>query len=158
MLKLLRLEESAAKIARQYHFSESTLTRYRDAFLEGGLKALQDGKRDPVEEQNKDLRKQLAQRGQLIGEVTIANRILKKVWTTRTNVGAAGSGHRGVGDVPASGPAQCRAAVLGGTRSAWYFKPKSSSRSRYRRWPCKELPQETITAVLKMAEDNPWYG
>jgi len=78
VLMLLRREESAAKIARRYRISEATLGRYRDAFLEGGLKALQDGKRDPVEEQNKDLRKQLAQRDQVIGELTIANRILKK--------------------------------------------------------------------------------
>ena len=78
VLKLLRREETAAKVARRYRISEATLGRYRDAFLEGGLKALQDGKRDPVEEQNKDLRKQLAQRDQVIGELTIANRILKK--------------------------------------------------------------------------------
>jgi len=78
VLMLLRREESAAKIARRFHISEATLGRYRDAFLEGGLKALQDGKRDPVEEKNKELRKQLAQRDQVIGELTIANRILKK--------------------------------------------------------------------------------
>ena len=46
-------------------------------------------------------------------------------------------------------------AALGVSRSSWYYKPKSSTRSRSRRWPHKELPPETIAAVLKMAEDNP---
>lgn len=78
VLKLLRREESAVKIARQYNISENTLNRYRDAFLEAGLKGLQDGKRDPFEAENKTLKKQLEQRDQVIGELTIANRILKK--------------------------------------------------------------------------------
>ena len=78
VLKLLRREETAAKIARRYRISEATLGRYRDAFLDGGLKALQDGKRDVSEEKIKELKKQLGQRDQVIGELTIANRILKK--------------------------------------------------------------------------------
>ena len=76
---LLRREETAAKIARRYRISEATLGRYRDAFLEGGLKALQDGNRDSVEDQNKELRKQLALRDQVIGELPIANRIQNRL-------------------------------------------------------------------------------
>jgi len=49
-------------------------------------------------------------------------------------------------------------AALGVSRSSWYYKPKPSGGSRSRRWPRKELPQETIAAVFKMAEDNPWHG
>ena len=36
VMKLLRREESAAKLARRYGVSEQTLYRYRDQFLEGG--------------------------------------------------------------------------------------------------------------------------
>jgi len=45
-------------------------------------------------------------------------------------------------------------AALGVSRSSWYYKPKPSCRSRSRRWPRKKLPQKTIAAVLRMAEDN----
>lgn len=79
VLKLLRREEPASKIARRYGISEATLMRYRDAFLEGGLQALHDGKRDSAEVRVKELEKELEQRDQVIGELTIANRILKKI-------------------------------------------------------------------------------
>jgi transposase-like protein len=79
VLKLLRREEAASKIARRYGISEATLIRYRDAFLEGGLQALQDGKRDSAGARVKELEKELEQRDQVIGELTIANRILKKI-------------------------------------------------------------------------------
>ena len=79
VLKLLRREEPASKIARRYKISEATLLRYRDTFLEGGMQGLQSGKRNPAEEQVRDLKKQLEQRDQVIGELTIANRILKKI-------------------------------------------------------------------------------
>ena len=79
VLKLLRREEPASKIARRYKISEATLMRYRDAFLEGGMLGLQNGKRDPAEARIKELEKQLEQRDQVIGELTIANRLLKKI-------------------------------------------------------------------------------
>jgi transposase-like protein len=79
VLKLLRREEPASKIARRYKISEATLMRYRDAFLEGGMMALQNGKRNPAEDQVRELKKQLEQRDQVIGELTIANRLLKKI-------------------------------------------------------------------------------
>lgn len=79
VLKLFRREEPASKIARRYGISEATLMRYRDAFLEGGFQRLQDGRRDPAEARVKELEKQLEQRDQVIGELTIANRILKKI-------------------------------------------------------------------------------
>jgi len=76
VLKLLRREESAAKLARRYGISEQTLYRYRDQFLESGKAGL-TGNRD-AEARIKDLEKSVAEREQVIGELTIANRILKK--------------------------------------------------------------------------------
>jgi transposase-like protein len=79
VLKLLRHEEPAAKIARRYRISEQTLYRYRDAFLAAGEQGLQGGAPGKAErEQVEELKRQLAERDQVIGELTVANRILKK--------------------------------------------------------------------------------
>ena len=77
---LLRREEPAAKLARRFGVSEQTLYRWRDDFLAGGEAALSTGKgqSEPRERENAELKRQLAQRDQVIGELTIANRILKK--------------------------------------------------------------------------------
>jgi transposase-like protein len=77
---LLRREEPAANLARRFGISEHTLYRWRDAFLAGGEAALASGKgrNEPRDRENTELKKQLAERDQVIGELTIANRILKK--------------------------------------------------------------------------------
>ena len=62
--------------------SEQTLSRWRDDFLAGGEAALQSkaGKNgNPERKRVEELERQLAERDQVIGEITIANRILKKL-------------------------------------------------------------------------------
>lgn len=80
VMSLLRREESGAKIARRYGISEPTLYRYRDQFLSGGKTALSSagGKTDERDRKVERLSKDLAERDRVIGELTIANRILKK--------------------------------------------------------------------------------
>jgi transposase len=80
VLMLLRREESAAVLARRYGISEQTLYRWRDEFLAGGEAALNAGKSgaDPRNRQIEELKRELARRDQVIGELTIANRLLKK--------------------------------------------------------------------------------
>ena len=81
VLALLRREEPAGLIARRFGIAETTLYRYRDQFLEGGSSALGSagrGKSNGQDQRVSDLTKQLAKRDQVIGELTIANRILKK--------------------------------------------------------------------------------
>ncbi len=80
VLSLLRREETAAVISRRYQVSEATLYRWRDEFLAAGEAAIGNGKgkRDPRDRQIAELQEQLEQRDQVIGELTIANRILKK--------------------------------------------------------------------------------
>ena len=80
VLLLLRREEPATKLARRYGVSEQTLYRWRDEFLAGGEAALASGKKgtDSRDREIKQLKKDLEQRDQVIGELTIANRILKK--------------------------------------------------------------------------------
>ena len=80
VLMLLRREEPAAKLARRFGVSEQTLYRWRDEFLAGGEAALANGKgkADPRDREIRELKKEVEGRDQVIGELTIANRILKK--------------------------------------------------------------------------------
>lgn len=80
VLSLLRREEAATVLARRYGISENTLYRWRDEFMTAGEAALANGKgkADPRERQIAELKRQLGQRDKVIGELTIANRILKK--------------------------------------------------------------------------------
>ena len=80
VLVLLRREEPAATVARRCGVSEQTLYRWRDEFLAGGEAALANGKggTDSREREIRELKKEVERRDQVIGELTIANRILKK--------------------------------------------------------------------------------
>ena len=81
VLSLLRREEPAAAIARRYGVSEPTLYRWRDDFLAAGEAALAGGTRGGTDARNRqiaELERQIEKRDQVIGELTIANRILKK--------------------------------------------------------------------------------
>jgi transposase len=80
VLMLLRREEPAAVLARRYGVSEQTLYRWRDEFLAAGEAALLGGRNgaDPRKRQIEELKRELARRDQVIGELTIANRLLKK--------------------------------------------------------------------------------
>lgn len=80
VLRLLSKEEPAVQIARRAGISEQTLYRWRDEFLSGGGKQALSGRGGGQSEQAKTierLKSELAERDQVIGEITIANRILK---------------------------------------------------------------------------------
>jgi len=80
VLSLIRREEPASVLARRYGISENTLYRWRDEFLTAGEMALANGKNkaDGRDRQIAELKKDLIERDKVIGELTIANRILKK--------------------------------------------------------------------------------
>lgn len=83
VLSLLRREEPAALVARRIGVSEATLYRWRDEFMVGGEAALANGSgkqgADPRDRRIAELEQQIEKRDQVIGEYTIANRILKKL-------------------------------------------------------------------------------
>jgi transposase len=81
VLALIRREEPAAQLARRFGVSEQTLYRWRDDFLSAGEAALANGKSgaDGREREVRELKAQLEERDLVIGELTVANRILKKV-------------------------------------------------------------------------------
>jgi transposase-like protein len=80
VLQLLSKEEPAAQIARRAGVSEHTLYRWREEFISGGKARLAGrGVGTRQERQLERLKAELAERDQVIGEVTVANRILKKL-------------------------------------------------------------------------------
>jgi transposase len=80
VLRLLSKEEPAAQIARRAGIAEQTLYRWRDEFIHAGKRALNGGGVEATQAKAiARLSAQLAERDQVIGELTIANRILKKV-------------------------------------------------------------------------------
>ena len=80
VLRLLSKEEPAVQLARRAGVSEQTLYRWREEFLNAGKQALagRSADREQAKEVNR-LHSALAERDQVIGELTIANRILKKL-------------------------------------------------------------------------------
>ncbi|MEW5993891.1 MAG: helix-turn-helix domain-containing protein [Candidatus Zixiibacteriota bacterium] len=82
VLLMLRREEPVSVLSRRYGVSENTLHRWKDDFLKAGQAALAYGRgkavTGPDEVRIKQLERDLAKRDQVIGELTIANRILKK--------------------------------------------------------------------------------
>ena len=70
-------------MARRIGVSEPTLYRWRDEFIAAGEAALANGSgkkgADPLRRRIAELEYQIEKRDQVIGEYTIANRILKKL-------------------------------------------------------------------------------
>ena len=80
VLSSLRREEPAAVIARCYGVAEATLYRWRDDFLAAGEAALAGGTQNGSsvrDRQVAELERQIESRDQVIGELTVANRVLK---------------------------------------------------------------------------------
>ncbi len=80
VLRLLSKEEPAAQIARRAGISEQTLYRWRDEFISAGKQAM-NGRGAQAEHAKvvERLAGEVAERDQVIGELTIANRVLKKL-------------------------------------------------------------------------------
>ena len=82
VLKVLRREEPIGALARRHGLAETTLHRWREDFLKAGQAAMTYGRGkgagDKQAERINHLEKELVRRDQVIGELTIANRILKK--------------------------------------------------------------------------------
>jgi transposase len=82
VLNFLRREEPAAVIARRYGVAEATFYRWRDDFLAAGEVALASGTWSGSSAHNgrvTEVERQIESRDQVIGELTVANRIFKKL-------------------------------------------------------------------------------
>lgn len=78
VLALLRKEEPAVQIARRAGISEPTLYRWRDGFIAAGKAQLGGKGHEAVAAKELvKLQREIETREPVIGELTIANRILK---------------------------------------------------------------------------------
>lgn len=78
VLSMLRKEEPAAQIARRYGVSEQSLYRWRDDFLQAGKQGLSGKTADvALTKEVSRLQREIESREQVIGEFTVANRVLK---------------------------------------------------------------------------------
>ncbi|MCB1631439.1 MAG: transposase [Pseudomonadales bacterium] len=80
VLSMLRKEEPAAQVARRYGVSEQSLYRWRDDFLQAGKQGL-SGKtaNAALTKEVSRLQREIESREQVIGELTVANRVLKNL-------------------------------------------------------------------------------
>lgn len=80
VLRLLSKEEPAVQIARRAGISEQTLYRWREEFIKAGKEALNgQGVENVQAKALARLSGEVAERDRVIGELTIANRVLKKL-------------------------------------------------------------------------------
>ena len=79
VLAVLRGTEKLEVLARRHQVSANTLRRWRDEFLAGGRDRLTgNGDATAVRDENQQLKRELAEREMIIGELTVANRFLQK--------------------------------------------------------------------------------
>ena len=80
VMALLRREAPVPQLARRFGVSEQSLYRWREEFISPGKLGLA-GKAPEVEQAREvaRLKSEIESRDQVIGELTIANRVLKKL-------------------------------------------------------------------------------
>lgn len=74
VLALLSKSRTPAEICRDHQISSTTLYKWRDAFLEGGLAGLRG--KGPTQREQEQAR-QIAKLKQLVGDLSLANYALK---------------------------------------------------------------------------------
>jgi transposase-like protein len=92
VLAVLRGAEKLEVLARRHQVSANTLRRWKDEFLAGGAERLcGNGDAATAQTENKRLHKELAEREMIIGELTVANRFLKKMADGSTGLTSSGN-------------------------------------------------------------------
>lgn len=74
VLTVIRGQEPVTQVCRRHRVSETAVYRWRDQFIEGGRAGLSGGK----ETESEQLRAENEELKTVIGELTVANRILRK--------------------------------------------------------------------------------
>ena len=87
VLSVLRGECTVAEAARRNKCSETSISKWRDQFVQGGVRALEDGPREGPTGREAQLERELAEVTSALGEAHVELRLLKRD-------GAAGFGSR----------------------------------------------------------------
>ena len=163
VLALLRKEDTLESLARKAGISPTSLSRWRDEFVDAGKSALGSGKvaQNQLSRQVDTLREELADRDQVIGELTMANRILKKngrpdlTSEVRREVSAA------VAAPTADGARFLRMTTivghLGWPASAWYRQALYGPR-RAPGPAARGVAGDVVEIVVLAAHEWPWLG
>lgn len=75
VLALLSERVTMAELCREHQVSSTAVYRWRDQFIEGGLRALQGN--GPTQREA-DLERQAAELKKLVGDISLANYLLKR--------------------------------------------------------------------------------
>ena len=76
VLESIRTSISTAELCRKHNVHPQTFHNWKQRFMDGKAGLSQSGKKDPI----KTMKKREEDYKRLIGELTIANDILKKTW------------------------------------------------------------------------------
>ena len=87
VLSVLRGECTVAEAARRNRCSETSIAKWRERFVQGGVQALEDGSRQGPTAREAQLERELAEVTSALGEAHVELRLLKRD-------GAAGFGLR----------------------------------------------------------------
>jgi transposase len=77
VLSVLRGECSVAEAARRNKCSETSIAKWREQFVQGGLRALEDGRQGPTAREAQ-LERELAEVTSALGEAHVELRLLKR--------------------------------------------------------------------------------
>jgi transposase-like protein len=136
VLAMLRREEPVEILARRHGISTNILYAWRDVLLVGGKRALTSGKgkSDPKARRIQELSNELNERDRVIGEMTIANRILKSAGRIALTAGTREEIQVGLEANPGKRLTEVLK-HLGTGVTGWYRKPmeRGKGRSRGRR-------------------------
>lgn len=75
VLACIKGKEPISTLARRHDISETAIYRWKDQFLEGARQGLINNKKD---NRLLEFEKELLERDRIIGELSVANKILKK--------------------------------------------------------------------------------
>lgn len=75
VLACIKNKETVITLARRHDISDTAIYRWKDQFLEGARQGLMHNKKD---NRLLGLEKELLERDRIIGELSVANKILKK--------------------------------------------------------------------------------
>lgn len=155
VLRMLRKDSKASDLARELSISEPTLYKWRETFLKAGVASLE--RRGARDEEQRGIAREMKEQGLTINELTVANRILKKLLGTFK-----------VSDETRDLIEQERKDYDGRVRltetlkhldlssSTWYRKPVENPKPRGR--PRKSPHPEQVEAIRRLCEAYPFWG